>query len=676
MVEIVTRASPKSEQETLDWVESLVPRGEQYPERVAQEESWFASMMYYAGQSGLGRTSLGVVKWNPEIARRFRSNKVFPLVVYNVSKLLQMRTEFFTPPKTTSREDIEASRVAGVARLHAMEVTGFRAKMALAETWAMLCGSAFLKTTWDPDRGEGARVWLRPDGKPDIDAYEDASLRRQLVATGRYRDVREGEIDLQVRSPFECYWDPMARAGTIDDQCEWFAEVSYGYLDRERERYGITGPIQAEDDTTRARRYLRMMAWMSPDTAQLQYAEVQTRGKLVRVVEAHQRPLKRNGWRGRRAIIVGNRVAKDGPSPYAAIGSPFPYAKLDAFPMPGRFIQNSLGEHLRPLQRARDESRHLMIETQRRHGYPVTVFPKGSNVAKSNMKGEVPGLVLEANMAMGAPIFSPPPSLPPYIPQNALMADQDMREIASMVSPQPQGSGYGQIRSGKGVELAQADRNMNLTPAAESLLECTAEVGRQMLRVIGHYYTDARLARVTGPSSLFRPTMFSGADLRGHYDVRVIPSPTPLESSDEYRARLGEMVEMGALNPMQNPEHQALILEAHQIHSAGKAAEAVLQHKAKAQSNVDRIVSVEGFLPPALPWEDHLVHMRETELILNSPDFEGMPTDVQKRLVTYWQAHQAEYQKILMAQMQMQAEMGGQQQKGRASPPKRSASRG
>jgi hypothetical protein len=626
--------------------------------------------MYYAGTQWAvwGELGLRPPRSMDPNQRRYKENLILPKVTRAVAKLSQINGEFRVAPKSSDRKDRHAAKIGDLIFAHLRQTTKFQAKRRRALTWAAICGSGYLKVTWDPDKGDALRIYHRSRGdkQPTIAPYYDDELRRQKDEAGEFRDLYEGDISVEVVSPFQLHWDPIAKDEGLDG-CKWVAQVSACLVEDVKNRYGVQ--VEASETDRGAEYYERQIAFLADGlgagAATMAKSEI---GKRVRVIEYFERPSKSNRMEGRYILVAGDHVIRSGRNPYAATGSPLPFVKVDWFPMPGRFTGLSLVDQLRGPQREHNEARAHAISFRAANGHAPTFLAKGAGVKPVQMAG-IHGAIYEYNSAYPPPVFGSVPQLPPYIFELANQAQRAMNEISAQSDP-ANGKLPGQIRGAPGIQMMQADNNAILTPTSESMLEAVAEAGTQMLQLAGLFYDTPRVVQVIGKGGEFDVESFMGADLRGHYQLKIYGQPGSLETAESYQAKVMEMTQMGILN-VADPNDRTLALKALNFGTESEIVNSKLRQESAAERALARMIEDPMFFPQAMPWHDPAVYTRVLEDYMNSQEFDQVDDLAKQKISQVWQAYSQIIQQKMQAQMaMMEASKGQPSMPGVASQPK------
>lgn len=651
--------------------ERIGPYGDQ-PERRVFEATWFGNMAYYSGHQDLIQ-----IDGRFQRPRRSSHNQLYVVnltlgkVLRAVSKLLQTDARFAAAPEDDSLEARHASMVSEKLFEHARREMKFRSKLRRAMEWAAITGSGYLKQTWNPETGTPSRVYLEK-GKPAIEPIFDPVLRQQKILNGEYVDTFPGDVQCDVVSPFQLYWDPNSTDEGFESS-QWVAQVHIDSLPRLKERYGDavseSSVYRAASNSELYEEQLKYIGAGPGGTELYGSPEAHHGEPRTRVIEYFEKPNKSNSMMGRYVLIVGDVVIRDEENHYAKVGDGIPFVKLDWFPFPGRWPGLSLVEQLRPPQRAHNKARTMALRWQQTMGYAPVYFPKNSGPTPRKRANE-PGQTWEYNPQGMPPTFGPAPQMPAYIANNAEVAKQEMAEIAAQADP-ASGSMPGQLRSGRAVQLMQEDNNLILTPTMNSMLEAVEAVGQQVLQLQSLHYDKPRTIRTMGEDGEWEVNQFAGVDLRGQTKVAVLGQPAKFETAESFKDDILEYMQAGALNP-QDPKDKRLILLSLNSKSSDFALNRLVRQERHEEKTIKRMIEQPFYNPQVMPFHDPGARSEVLEDFLNTDEFEGLDELTQQKLIGRWQ----QFSQMIAEQMAAQAEVematrGGPGQKGQASQPRK-----
>ncbi len=634
-----------SEDGALNYVRERIRPDGTSAERRPLEEQWFGDLAYLYGRPNFVSDGSGLrPPRDPSFARkRYNANLILPKVMRSLAKISGISAQLAPLPMSTDRRDLQAARLSKQVFGHLQEVVSMRTKLRRAMMWAASCGSGFLRVSWNPRSGRKTRIFTGPDGRPDLRALLDENLMRQLEKDGHYQDLWPGDLELDISDPFQTWWDPAARGGGVGE-ARWMGTHVARPVDIAGDKWGITAaPTQA--DLRGVEYYRDILAFIAGDDFRGMGIRSE-RADLTTETEYFEAPLKSNNHKGRHIVIVGDRVVVNDDNVYGWL----PYAKFDWFPVEGRFLGLGLVGQLRNPQRYRNEAREHTRRFLQTTGFAPLIVGKNSGTTVKQIPA-LHGLVIETDLSGPPPIFGQAAQLPPYVNQHTLDSEGEMDKIAAQADP-TNSKLPGQLRSGVAVAAVQADNNAVLTPTSEAMLDSLAELGTKMLELAGTYYDEPRMMQVVGPDGAVEVRKFIGADLRGHYRLRVQAQPGALDSTESRQAKMYEAVQLGILD-MKNPDDKILALRALNYNTSDDFMSALLQQEQEEWRTIDRMIETPDFFPMPAPWNDPQARARVLERFLNSAQFEQIDAVAQKKIVMRWES----FVQMIQARMQAQAAM-------------------
>lgn len=670
-----------TEEETLDLLKKRVdPQGIRM-ERMRQEEGDLKNMAYFSGQQYFylsdGRIwdAVGDI---PEHKVLYQVNLVRSAVLRATAKVTGVHARFKAAPKTPSMRHRNIAETSERVFDHLLRVNEWDYRLHLLGTmWAAICGSAFYKIVFDPQAGDADRFYIdsKETRNPIPPEMLSAAQMREKEKRGEFEDYAPGDIRISVENPFAVYHDWTSRDKSIEG-CQWVAFKHY--LDRQvlADRYGIPiEEIQAAPPTAGLTNYEEAIAFMGKAMggSPLSWATPEDkRGERALHVEMWQRP-SRQYPKGRRIVQVGNRIIVDGDNPHAGDRSGIshlPVVKQDWTPHPGRFRGSSLVEDLTSPQNNLNESRSCVLEFLKVFGRPNTYIRSDSGLDPKQVTTE-PGACYAISPHSGPPIFSPTPQLPPDVTNIGMLCQQDLLSIASQ--SEIDGTKLpAQLRSGAAIEQMNQMRDLALSVSQMEAVRATRDVGRIGLTLGQMFYDEPRAARFLEADDQWHWLDFSGADLSN--DIIIVGDPSSLETAAGKRQELLDAIQIGAVDPIQNPEDRELVLAAMHFNESG----VLINSKLKARKNQEReiremIADPAKYLPggyPVADFEEHAIEYRVCVDFLYDPMFRALDPMTKSLIAQHASLHKQEMMKQQLAEMQMiAATKGSPGAKGRASQP-------
>jgi hypothetical protein len=661
--------------QALEMLDRLVdPRGFQ-PERVAQDELNLRSLAYYVGKHHFQQigSNLYELPLENDNEVRYRSNLIVSAVERAVSKVGNLNGKFRVAPKSGTPESRHAAKISDRVLSHIFDITDYEAQKHIVTKWAAICGSGFCKVAWDPTAGDATRFYIGADGRAiaTLNNEEKAVFERE----GRFKDLPLGDLKVTPVSPFSFHWDWDSRGGI--EECDWCAEVFYLSLPAIAEMFDVSEQSVPESKVPDgAIVYEEALAFMTSGSGYVSYGyqpkqkEREGRG----IVTVFYRRASKKYPKGQHVIRVGNQIIRNDTNPHRATGFDLPYVKLDWWKVPGRFSGLGLVEQLMSSQFRYNEARAKMTEFQNVFGTPPIFVPDGSGIPTDQYVLQ-PGMVYSYNPVAGKIEFAQPPQLPAEVAGNAIACRDEINWISSQSDPDLSGA-PGQMRSGEALRMFFDEKNRVLSTTQKMSLKFDQRVAQQALALAKINYEEERTLVYAGEDGDFSVVSFRGVDL--HNDVRITGEPSDPDSIMAWKAEVRELLEVGALDPLNNKQHWRLLVNAYRYNTFDEAS----QDWARDQANQERETRVMLADPvrfqnqpyPVADFEDHEAHVTALERFMKTDEFRALDPISQGVLATHRALHVQEIQKAVEAQLAMaEAVKGTPGEKGKASQPKRSS---
>jgi hypothetical protein len=658
-------------------LDAHVPAKGYQPERLAQEELMIRCMAFFIGkqyfvQNGALLQDLAPV--SPHEVR-YRANIILPAVQRAAAKIAGVQGRFRVAPKSGSPKDRYTARISDKVLDHCRETNDYQDAKEEAVIWAAICGSGFLRTTWDPTRGEGnaKRYYNDEAGKLIMPRSEDE--RMGLERAGQFEDLAQGDIEFEPVSPFSFHYDWDSRRSIRD--CQWVAEANLVGIASVANKYNLQEKnIKPNDTPDGLAIWDEALAFMSSGnsirggTTGFGYKPKQTeKDGRVLVTSYFHRPTKKYP-RGLYIVRLGEEILFVKDNPYRDT-APLPYTKIDWVKVPGRFMGIGLVEQLLSPQFQYNESRAKLTQFQNVAGMPPLFNPSGSGVPSDVLLES--GVTYDYNPSVGAPTYGQAPQYPPEVANNAAMARAEVDTISSQADPDVSGA-PGQMRSGEALRLWFDERDKPLSMVQRASLKLDRDTGRMALSLCRMNYTEERTLSLLGDTGEFQYTAFKGADL--HNDVRIIGEPSNPDSVNAFKAEVSDLIQLGAMDPANNKEHWRLLVDAQRWNTFDEASQDWARDKENQEREIAEMVADPAKWMeqpyPVLPFEEHDVHAKTLARFMKGDDFRSLDTATQSVLFQHYMLHVQQVEAAQQAAMeQAEAMKGTPGAKGKASQPSR-----
>jgi hypothetical protein len=477
------------------------------------EPEWFMCLGFFQGAQWISWAGDRLHKPNLTGNRiTVVENRIAGVVRTELAKMTKNRPVFTVTPNTGDSEDADAAEMGERLMRYMWRHLKMHEHSLKALEWSRICGAGFLKCYWDSSIGEPQNVLVGPDGKVLTDDQGKAirgdmavQLAGQLGA--RTKRVSQGDVRVEVRSPFQMFIDPMCDSFP---EAEWLIEESVKSVEYVLRRYDVK--LKADTPASPGLVEARMMGSASP----------QASGgyKGVKVREYWSKPSSKHPNGCRIVWAQGQVLAKD-EHPF----DPMPYVMLTGIPVPGRLWPMSTVELLRGPQTELNKTLSQIKENANRVGNPTVLASKQAigNAEQFEASLSVPGGVHYYD-DIGSPNalirYLEAPQLPEYVVGEAARIEQAIEDISGQHEVTNANVPPG-VTAASAITLLQEADDTRLGLAMQDYEEQIGRFGGKVLELVAEYYTDARTIKIGGGDDAWEIFDFKGAMLHGNTHVEV-----------------------------------------------------------------------------------------------------------------------------------------------------------
>lgn len=594
------------EAEFLGWAKKELQKAKN--DRTPLERQWYLNLSFFMGKQWVQWTDME----NFEFARlreppksphtvRLTSNKIRPRILKMLFKLNQEKPRGYVQPNTTDSGDIAGARAAEAIYDYVVtqECKQFKI-MREADLWALQCGTSYIKI---------------------------------------YYDANTNKIRMDAMSPFHVFV-PDLEVQDIEDQ-PWVAHISIRGVDDIEREYGYRpeGTSSANSGSILNDRFLQGVGirqntaknatifseiWIKPNSKYPQGIKVcWVKDKVLDMVPGEGIPPEEPP-----TIEVPNPMDPKAPpisipdpsvdpasldpgtaSPF--IGGMYPFVRRIYEPA-GRFYGESPITDLIPLQMQYNRRFSQIIENANISANQQLVAPKGSlNTTKLD---NTPGLVIEYNPGMNPPTPLKMQDMPSYVQLAVQMTQADLDEVSSMGDIN-RGDAPGRVEAAAAISYLQEENDSVLTLSVWDKEDAIEKLGNQLLELVQIHWDSQRQISVTGTNQAFEAFLFSGEDLKGQTNYKVVPgSGQPMSRA----ARQAFIVELMNNQMITVPQG----LKRLEMGDAAKLHEEMRVDNAQAERENLQLSKMEPV--PVKPYDNDIVHVQVHDDFCKTQEFENM----------------------------------------------------
>lgn len=448
-------------------------------------------------------------------------NQIAPIVETRISKVCSNTPSITVIPSTTDEADIESAKLSKEIINSVSNRLNLSDIIKTATTWSEICGTVFYKVMWDTNSGK-------------------------MVAMDEIgNQIKEGDVNIEVVSPFEIFPDNLA--------CERLEDVKSVIHARAVDVSSIKTEWGVDVDAEKVHSFsldaqTGNLGGLGYDAHINKVANVELSNHAV-VVERYNRPSK-SYPNGRLTIVAGGKLLFDGELPYIngeQGNRTFPFVKQISNYMPGNFFGVSVVDRLIPLQRAYNAVRNRKHEYFNRSVMNVLAVEDGSvDTEALEIEGLSPGKVLVYRQGSKIPEIM-------QNPRNTIDFDSEEERLLSEFKTV---SGVSELMttsyanytnmSGVALELLAEQDNTRLLTAIDSSKLAVKILAKLILRLYKQYAVLPRLLKIAGESGSVQLYYWDKNEICSD-DVAFDSSSNTTETLAQRRTMLLDLIKQGLM---------------------------------------------------------------------------------------------------------------------------------
>ncbi len=543
-------------------------------------------------------------------------NHIAPIVETRISKITKNTPDVTVAPASTDEADIESAKLSKEILASVSNRINLPDVVKTATTWSEICGSCFYKVVWNTDTG---RV---------VATAEDGSL------------MREGDVEVQVVSPFEIFPDNLACESI--DEVKSIIHARAVDVDEIYRQYGeYVEPEKVSAFSLDSE--VGNLGGLGYDAHINKVANIDLGNHCV-LIERYSRPSKKRP-NGRLTIIAGEKLLFDGDLPYlnGDMGSrTFPFVKQVSNHFPASFFGVSVVDRLIPLQRAYNAVKNRKHEYFNRSVLNVLAVEDGSvDTDALEVEGLSPGKVLVYRQGSKIPEIMQNPSMHiDFDSEEEKLLDefQTVSGVSDMMTESL--SEYSNL-SGNAIELLQEQDTTRLGNAIDSTKLAVKTVAKFVLRLYKQFAVLPRLLKITGEGGVVQLYYWDQNEISSD-DVVFDASTDAGESKAERRTMLLELIKEGLLYDEEGKFSQSMRKKCLDLLGFGTWENTTDLHTLQINKAKEENLNALNAPLEILPIDDHKIHIEEHSAYILSAEIKTKlnSQEIVKKLLAHIAAHQ------------------------------------
>jgi hypothetical protein len=512
------------------YIRQKVEEGRQASNRVAHEGQWMTNVAYLLGFDSVyyDTNSRQFVSINNSSRVGLRRNRVFenlilPAVQNRQARLCKQPPKFEVRPENSTSQAKDDARLGFKVLLQLWDDCEVNLKRLLLTMWLQECGHAYLKVGFDDQLGKPLFDPMNPE---QVLGYE-------------------GQVTVDPVSAFEVFPDPLAQ--TLDD-CQWIVQAKVRKLDYFKTRYPERGHLVKEENAwLLSVQYEQRINSLNSAGMASGNTQLSMENAAIELTLYEARTQKHPN--GRFVVTASGVILEDKPLPVGEI----PFAKFDDVLVAGKYYSEATITHARPLQDQYNATLSRRAQWVRRLLAGKYIAAKGHGLHPEALDDQS-GEVVEYDHVEGA--AEPHAIDTPTMPEYAYKETDDLKSSLYQIFGLSEVS-RGQIPSAGipavGMQLLLEQDETRAGIEIEQHEHSYAKVGRLMLKYAHKFVKTPRNLYETDASNEITVREFSGDDLPGEPDVRVVRGSTVPTSTSNRRSEIINMFDRGLLGNPADP---------------------------------------------------------------------------------------------------------------------------
>lgn len=545
-------------------------------------------------------------------------NHIAPIFDIRYAKLANIKPDIAIIPATNDERDKHSAKVSKKIFEAVKNKLNLPELVNKAIKWAEVCGTAFYKVGWNPSKGTVV-------GKDE-----------------KGREVRSGEVEVSVLSPFEIY--PDSTVCEDIDQCQSIIHAKAYSIDQIKQMYGV----ETEGKTINTFALGSTVEGIGGLGSNGTVPKIIESGKAdsAIVIEKYSRP-NAQFPEGRLVIVAGDKLVYDGPLPYklgADKERDFPFIRQTCTEEPGCFWGTSIIERLIPVQRAYNAIKNRKHEFVNRLSMGVLSVEDGS-VDLDNLEDEglCPGKILVYRQGSIAPKFLEGESLPSGIDDEEEKLLEEFTKISGV--SETLGTDYASANiSGVALELMISQDEARLNATSESIKNACKMLAGYILKLYRQFALFPRLAKIVGENGQVDMFYFSSSDITSD-DITLSAQTDNLNLPSQKRDMVFKLLDNGLLQDEQGKISNTTKCKVMEMLGLGiweNAQDLNELHIKKAAS--ENLKMLDGLICKTMEIDEHKLHINEHIAFMLGQDFEKAKKD-NARLEEIFLEHIREHKK-------------------------------
>ena len=576
--------------------EKSVPRGEykedilemieaecrrRHEERRPLEMRWMLCSDFYSGHQyrDINPYSSELEDYTPpfDYMERGVYNRIAPLIETRIANFKSLDFSMEVHPATSEISDYEKSIVASRLLTQTQYKCDFIPKKDSLILWSELCGTAFLLSYWDSEKGD--------------------------AVMGEEGPVPLGDLDFGVITPYEVLPESIYKENLFDQSSIIIEQVVS--VDEVNRRFGVRVKPREVD---------AYAILPSAGTSGLGYvgstfavgSRKAENSTLLRTYMEKPNALYKSG---RMFIATPDRILYYGTLPI----DEYPLAMLRTKRVPGMFFGHSVIEDLIPLQRAYNGVKNKIHDYIRTLALSPLLVPEGSvdDIDELAANGVAPGDIVEYNPERGEPKPLASSDLPSGVFEECENLSHEMEYVAGLSHLGATGNSSTTLNSATAIERLREIDGVRLALTGDEIRLCVLAAAKIWLKLYKVHGSVTHIEKLSGAYDTSATFTWCAEDINS-YDIVYDSENSLLYSDDARLAAIKSGIEMGLFDgedgKIPRAVRKKLLCRMHIGDFVRTLYEDDMQSAAARRENCSLLL---GSPLETAPYDDHEIHIAE-----------------------------------------------------------------
>lgn len=444
-------------------------------------------------------------------------NHIASLIELRLAKLSRIRPALSVIPFSDDDNDIACAKTSKKILKCVSNNLNMSKILAQATIWSEICGTVFYKVDWNNDKGRVVGV----------------------SETGK--DIKEGDVEISIVSPFEIY--PDSNTYNRVEDCMSIIYARAFHKDAVKNIWGVD--VVGKDIDVYTLDAIGSVGGLGYSSLSNSMAKKLKKDQVL-VLEKYEKPTIEYP-NGRLIIIAGDKLIYVGDLPYinnTENERGFPFIRQRSMSTPNSFWGTSMVERCIPIQRAYNSVKNRKHEFLNRLTMGILSVEDGSlDIENLEEEGLSPGKVLIYRQGAKAPTMMSSDTMPSDFKSEEEALVNEFANVTGIVDITKDISTN---ISGIALQLLIEQDEVRLNVSSDEIKSAVKEISKQILRLYRQFAVTSHTSRLVGDNGQVELIYWNSNDINSE-DIVFETENEVNESLAQKRNLIFEMLNSGLL---------------------------------------------------------------------------------------------------------------------------------